>query len=258
MKDTILEEKTGQLKRNQISEKEFLDFISNYPYSKLDGIKIDHHRKLRRGLPEAVYGAGKSIEQLRSILDKYKSIGDALLITRLSKENGEILREEYDLKYYPVSGVGILGTPTEPPMDLPVLVVSAGASDEPVAEEAVLSLKFFGNRVERFYDAGVACLARILDKAPEFKNYSTVIVVAGMDGALPSVVAGLTSTPVIAVPTSVGYGAAFDGLAPLMSMLNSCSGGVAVVNIDNGFGAACQATLINRKIEETQKQKNSD
>lgn len=249
MKDRILEEKTALLKSNKISEEEFLEFLKNYPYSDLGGIRIDHHRKLRRGLPEAVYGSGKSSEQLRSIIKKYEELGDSLLITRLDSEIAKELTEEFtDLKYHPVSGVAVYGEVKEEKLEYPVLVISAGASDEPVAEEAVICSEFFGNRVDRFYDAGVACLARILDKADTFRDYSVIIVVAGMDGALPSVVAGLTSTPVIAVPTSIGYGAAFNGIAPLMSMLNSCSGGVAVVNIDNGFGAACQATLINRKI----------
>jgi len=248
MKDT-LKEKIKLLKDGRLSEAEFFKIIEHLPYQDIGEIKLDFHRKFRRGLPEVIYGSGKSMDQLRKIIAKFIELGENVLITRINNEKGEALKAEFgSLKYYPKGGILTFDREVTPTMEGKILVLSAGASDEYVAEEAYLSAKYFGNIVEKEYDVGVACINRILDLRKKLNDYSVLIVVAGMEGALPSVVAGLTSTPVLAVPTSVGYGANLEGIAALLSMLNSCAGGLSVVNIDNGFGAAFQATLINRKI----------
>ncbi len=220
-------------------------------YQRIDnGLTFDLRRSDRRGLPEVVYGEGKSEAQLIALLERLLSADTPPLITRLSEVMACALAERFPrMAHYPKAR--LLAPKEMPPIRVnrPVAVLSAGASDEAVAEEAALSARFLGAVVERFYDVGVACLQRILDIAPELDRFSALIVVAGMEGALPSVVAGLTRTPVLAVPTSVGYGANLGGVAALLGMINSCSGGVSVFNIDNGFGAAYQAVLIARKIE---------
>ncbi len=247
--EDVLKEKIRLLKEGKLSEKEFYKIIEHFPYKDIGEIKLDFHRKFRRGLPEVIYGSGKSIEQLKKIINKFEEIEENVLITRINSEKAEKLTREFDsLKYYPHGNILTFDKEIKPLIDGKILILSAGASDENVAEEAFLSAQYFGNIVEKEYDVGVACLKRILDLRERLNDYSVLIVVAGMEGALPSVVSGLTSTPVIAVPTSVGYGSNFGGIAALLSMLNSCAGGMSVVNIDNGFGAAYQATLINRKI----------
>ena len=222
------------------------------PYRRIDdGLTFDVRRSDRRGLPEVVYGEGKSESQLCGLLDSLISSGNPPLITRLPDTLAESLVGRYPvMAHYPRAR--LLAPRQLPPVLLrhPIAVLSAGASDEPVAEEAALSARFLCAEVERFYDVGVACLRRILDIAPQLDRFSSLIVVAGMEGALPSVVAGLTRTPILAVPTSVGYGANLGGVSALLGMINSCSGGVSVFNIDNGFGAAYQAVLIGRKIED--------
>lgn len=220
-------------------------------YQRIDeGLTFDLHRSNRRGLPEVVYGEGKSEAQLVELLQRLLAGGVQPLITRLPDALAVCLAERYPvLAHYPKAR---LLAPREMPaaqLKQPIAVLSAGASDEGVAEEAALSAQFLGARVQRFYDVGVACLRRVLDIAPALDSFSVLIVVAGMEGALPSVVAGLTRTPVLAVPTSVGYGANLGGVSALLGMINSCAGGVSVFNIDNGFGAAYQAVLIARKIE---------
>ncbi len=245
----IIGKKIAALKSGELAEADFLKFLQHLPYHDMGNIKLDFHRKLRRGLPEVIYGSGKTVEQLDKIIKKFKDLGEDMLITRLEADKYERLRVSFpDLVYHSAARIVTLEREAEIKFKGAVLVLSAGSSDEGVAEEAFISAKFLGNKVEKEYDVGVACIARILDLQDKLNDYSVVIVIAGMEGALPSVVSGLTSTPVIAVPTSVGYGANFNGLAALLSMLNSCSGGVSVVNIDNGFGAAYQATLINQKI----------
>ena len=248
MEDT-LKEKIKLLKEGKLSEEEFYKIIEHYPYKDIGEIKLDFHRKIRRGLPEVIYGSGKSPEQLRKIIKKFEEFDENILVTRVNPEKAEELTGEFDsLKYYPKGNILTFDREMKPSGEGKILILSAGASDENVSEEAFLSAKYLGNIVEKEYDVGVACINRILDLRERLNDYSVLIVVAGMEGALPSVVAGLTSTPVIAVPTSVGYGANLGGIAALLSMLNSCAGGMSVVNIDNGFGAAFQATLINRKI----------
>ncbi len=247
--DEILKEKIKLLKEGKLSEEEFYKIMEHFPYKDIGEIKLDFHRKFRRGLPEVIYGSGKTLEQLGKIIRKFEELGENVLVTRINTEKADALTSEFtSLKYYPKGRIITFDKKIKPSLKGKILVLTAGASDENVAEEALISAEYFGNIVEKEYDVGVACINRILDLREKLNDYSVLIVVAGMEGALPSVVAGLTSTPVIAVPTSVGYGANLNGIAALLSMLNSCAGGLSVVNIDNGFGAAFQATLINRKI----------
>lgn len=248
MKETI-SKKIKLLKSGELSEADFLKSLQNLPYHNMGNIKLDFHRKIRRGLPEVIYGSGKSNEQLEKIIKKFEEIEEDILITRITAEKYERLKGSFpNLVYHQKARLVTFDREAEIKQKGRVLVLSAGTSDEGVAEEAYVSAVYLGNKTEKEYDVGVACISRILDLQDRLNGYNVIIVIAGMEGALPSVVAGLTSTPVIAVPTSVGYGANFSGLAALLAMLNSCSGGVSVVNIDNGFGAAYQATLINRKI----------
>lgn len=249
--EEIIKKKIELLKSGQMSDAEFLEFIEHFPYKDIGDIKLDFHRKIRRGVPEAIYGAGKSIDQLEKIVRRFNEIGEDILVTRIDPDKFEKLNTAcpgLGLRYHEKARIVTFDRPPVIKLDGPVLVISAGSSDEGVAEEAFVSAQYLGNRVEKEYDVGIACLSRILDLKPRLNGFNVIIVVAGMEGALPSVVAGLTSTPIIAVPTSVGYGAHFNGVAALLSMLNSCSGGISVVNIDNGFGAAYQASLINGKI----------
>lgn len=256
--EAIIKKKIELLKSGQLSENDFLEYMKHFPYKDIGDIKLDFHRKLRRGLPEVIYGSGKTVEQLTKIVKRFHVLGEDVLITRMDHEKFQNLKDCFDgtgLYYH--EKARIVTFDKEPVLKYKgsILVISAGSSDEGVAEEAFVSAQYLGNHVEKEYDVGVACISRVLDLKPRLDNYSVLIVVAGMEGALPSVVAGLTSTPVIAVPTSVGYGASFNGLASLLSMLNACSGGISVVNIDNGFGAAYQASLINQKISQAMLQK---
>ena len=209
---------------------------------------VDHHRALRHGFPEVIFGAGKTPAQLAGIAERIAARGDGLLATRVSSEGAELLRATLPgIELNELGRTAYLAPAhrAERRTRGPVLVVTAGTSDLPVAEEAAATLHAFGNPVERLTDVGVAGIHRILAAGSVLQRAGVVIVVAGMEGALPSVVGGLVSAPVIAVPTSVGYGASFGGLAALLGMLNSCASGVTVVNIDNGFGAAAAASRIN-------------
>lgn len=221
--------------------------LRHLPFEDVGVAMIDHHRTLRLGLPEVVYGEGKTAEQLLTIIGRMIHHGGNVLATRLAAEKGEILgvaypQGEYDalsrtfvVRQQPVAARGE-GT---------VLVLCAGTSDLPVAREAAITARLFGNKVDELSDVGVAGIHRLFAHSERLRQAAVIIVVAGMEGALPSVVGGLVPAPIIAVPTSVGYGAAFGGVAALLGMLNSCAGGVTVVNIDNGFGAAYAATRIN-------------
>ncbi len=244
-----LKQKINALKSGKLSARDFLLFLQNFPFSNERHIKLDFHRKLRRGLPEVIFGQGKSVEQLQRIIKKFNEVGEDVLITRIDEERFHILKNDFPgLRFHAAASIITSDREPRPARKGKILVLSAGASDEKVAEEAYVSSLYLGNRTEKEYDVGVACLARVLSLQKKLNHYSVIIAVAGMEGALPSVVAGLTSTPIIAVPTSVGYGANFGGVSALLSMLNSCAGGISVVNIDNGFGAAYQATLINQKL----------
>jgi pyridinium-3,5-biscarboxylic acid mononucleotide synthase len=211
--------------------------------------RVDHHRALRQGFPEVVFAPGKDVGQLRGILSSLAAGSDHILVTRLAPDKAEVLLGDFpQARYHPLSQALTLSRGEVPDRGRGVIVViSAGTSDLPVAEEAALTARIMGNRVETLYDCGVAGLHRLLAHQQLFAQAAVFVVVAGMEGALPSVVGGLVERPVIAVPTSVGYGAAFGGLAALLAMLNSCANGVGVVNIDNGFGAGYLAALINRR-----------
>jgi NCAIR mutase (PurE)-related protein len=225
-----------------------LERLRHLPFDDLGFARLDHHRGLRRGVPEVVFGDGKSAEQIIAIGQRMAAAGLNLIVTRLAADKArQIKRKLRALEYRTDARIGLLiAEPAVIGGHGPIAVVSAGTSDIPVAEEAAVCAELFGNRVERIYDVGVAGIHRLTAQAERLWAASVVIVVAGMEGALPSVVAGLLDKPVIAVPTSVGYGVASGGVAALLGMLSSCAGGLTVVNIDNGFGAAMAATLINR------------
>lgn len=221
------------------------------PMELLNSARLDHHRALRTGLPEVVFGENKSVEQLVEILAALHATDSVVLATRVSPEKAEAVQALLPgLAYHPAARI-LSGNDQHISKDRAaglVVIVTAGTSDLPVAEEARVSLQWFGHPVETVHDAGVAGIHRILAHSALLQQARVIIVVAGMEGALPSVVAGMTGAPVIGVPTSVGYGAGAGGFSALLGMLNSCSPGLAVVNIDNGFGAACMAAAINRKI----------
>ena len=222
--------------------------LSKLPYEDLGFAKIDHHRALRKGFPEVVYGQGKTPDQIEKIVEVLAKEGSTVLVTRTGKEAYDRIKEDYDsTSFHNASGVILINPPEAPTLKGDVVVMSAGTSDRPVTEEATLTARAMGCKVTTIQDVGVAGIHRMLDHAELLENASVVIVVAGMDGALPSAVAGLISTPVVAVPTSAGYGASFGGLSALLAMLNSCGSGVTVVNIDNGFGAGYFAGLLLKK-----------
>jgi NCAIR mutase (PurE)-related protein len=222
--------------------------LRELPFEDLGFAKIDRHRMLRRGVPEVVFGEGKSAAQIAAIGKRVAAAGTNLIVTRLDAGKArELKRKLPALRYHADAQLGAIVRDKTPAHGHgAIAVVSAGTSDIPVAEEAALCAELFGNRVIRIYDVGVAGLHRLTAHLDALRQTSVLIVVAGMEGALPSVVAGLIDKPVIAVPTSVGYGTSMGGIAALLGMLNTCSSGIAVVNIDNGFGAALAATLINR------------
>ncbi len=220
--------------------------IKTEPFEDIGYAKVDLHRKVRQGAAEVIYGAGKTAEQIIGILDTLENNGQKnILITRLDQEKADTVNAAKPLTYHPTAKIGVVGGMTAPSGIGTIVVATGGTSDIPVAEEAALTAEFLGNKVTRLYDVGVAGLHRLLKHSEELMSASVVIAIAGMEGALASVVGGLVDCPVIAVPTSVGYGAAFGGLAALLSMLNSCASGVSVVNIDNGFGAGYLASMIN-------------
>ncbi|NLT41897.1 MAG: nickel pincer cofactor biosynthesis protein LarB [Anaerolineae bacterium] len=223
--------------------------LRGLPFEDIGFAHIDHHRQLRRGFPEVVYAESKTPEQTAAIMSRLTAGGSKALATRADSAHFEAVKAQVpEAQYYPMARVIAVGEIPEPTSDDYIVVVSAGTSDAPVAEEAVVVARHFGCRVQHVYDVGVAGLHRLLAHLDVITGAAVVIVVAGMEGALASVVGGLVSTPVVAVPTSVGYGTSLGGLAPLFTMLNSCASGVAVVNIDNGFGAAYFACSILRAI----------
>jgi len=231
---------------HQLSPEEAIEHLKDYPYQDLEFAKIDHHRELRKGIPEIIYGLGKTGPQILKIGREIIRKGGNLLVTRVEPEIYRALKGKIPGAVYNPEARTITMKQKEAPRGKgKIVVMTAGTSDIPVAEEAFVTCDILGNETERVYDVGVAGLHRLFGEYNRIKQARVVITVAGMEGALPSVVAGLVSVPVIAVPTSVGYGASFKGLAALLAMLNSCPGGVAVVNIDNGFGAALLANSIN-------------
>ena len=243
-----MERLLGEVKGGKVSIRQALARLRHLPFEDLGFAKVDHHRSLRQGFPEVIMGEGKTAAEIAAIARALKYRHTNVLITRLSPEKMRSLKIR--LRGFTYHAGARAATWVERPLRKTgrgaVLVISAGTSDIPVAEEAALTAEMAGNRVERLYDVGVAGLHRLLDYRDKLFSASVLVVVAGMEGALPSVVGGLVDKPVIAVPTSVGYGASFNGLAALLGMLNSCAAGVTVVNIDNGFGAGFAASLINR------------
>lgn len=245
----ILKKLIEDVKAGRVATDDAVERLKTLPFEELDFATVDTHRSLRQGFPEVIFGEGKTITQIRAIVGAMLKRKENVLITRLDEKKGRALKKAFPLgvfnrtartffiRSHVISDAG-RGV---------ILVICAGTSDVPVAEEAAVTAECMGNRVERLYDVGVAGIHRLLHKKEIILSANVLVVVAGMEGALPSVVSGLVARPVIAVPTSVGYGANLGGLTTLLAMLNSCAAGVSVVNIDNGFGAAYAASLINRK-----------
>ncbi len=235
-----------QVSEGSMSVEQAMLRIKLAPFTDLGFAKLDDHRAVRQGIGEVVYGAGKTPEQIRDIASALIERGQKLvLITRMSETAAELTGQSLPLQYHKMGKIGIVGELPIPDGDGSIVVATGGTSDMPVAEEAALTAEALGNQVIRLYDVGVAGLHRLLSHTDEIMKARVIIAIAGMEGALASVIGGLSDVPVIAVPTSVGYGASFGGLSALLSMLNSCASGVSVVNIDNGFGAGYLASMIN-------------
>jgi NCAIR mutase (PurE)-related protein len=244
IKNLLEDVKKGRLKVNAA-----LELLRHLPFEDLDFATIDTHRSLRRGFPEVIFGEGKTTAQIKTIVRSMIKNEENVLITRIDSTKAGALKRAFKKARYNRTA-RTLFIETRPVTDAgrgPILVISAGTSDIPVAEEAAVTAECMGNTVKRLYDVGVSGLHRLLHRKEELSSAMVHVVVAGMEGALPSVVSGLVARPVIAVPTSVGYGANLGGLTTLLAMLNSCASGVSVVNIDNGFGAGYAAALINRE-----------
>jgi len=236
-----------QIQRGEIAPEEALLSFKKQPFEDLGYVNIDHHRELRHGIPEVIFGGGKTAEQIIGIIESMRSRGyEFILTTRLDEQKAAEISAVLPIDYDPVSKIAVYGTLREPDTEGVIVVCCAGTSDIPVAEEAARTAEALGSRVVRIFDIGVAGMHRLLSRLDTIMQARVIIACAGMEGALATVLGGLVSAPVIAVPTSIGYGASFDGLAALLSMLNSCAGNVSVVNIDNGFGAGYLASLINR------------
>ena len=241
-----LRELLEKVRNGDISVDEAILKIKRQPFDDLGFAKVDLHRKLRQGATEVVYGAGKTAAQIIGIADTLLKNGQStILITRLSPECASTLKQHFQMSYDETARIAIIGAMPPPDGNGAIVVATGGTSDIPVAEEAALTAEALGNQVTRIYDVGVAGLHRLLAHLDDLMGASVIIAIAGMEGALASVIGGLADCPVIAVPTSVGYGASFHGISALLSMLNSCASGVAVVNIDNGFGAGYMASMIN-------------
>lgn len=241
-----LRELLEQVQAGRMTIEKAETYLKDMPYEELGFAKLDHHRSLRSGFGEVIYCAGKSMDHLVTIYQHFADREGNVLGTRASREQYEAVRQVLpDIEYDELSGILVLQR-KKPESIGCVAVCTGGTSDIPVAEEAARTAEYFGSRVERIYDVGVAGIHRLLANTEHLRAANCIIAVAGMEGALPGVVAGLVDKPVLAVPTSVGYGAHFHGLSPLLTMLNSCAEGIAVVNIDNGFGAGYMATQINR------------
>ena len=241
-----LEDILKKVYNKAISPQQAFIKLKDFPYQDLGFAKIDHHREVRKGFPEIIYGQGKTEDQILKIAREISKRGNNLLITRVEHQIYSKLKREFPgCLYNPLGKTACLKQKKPAPGKGKIVIITAGTSDIPVAEEAVVTCEILGNKVERIYDVGVAGLHRLFGEMEKIKKARLIIAVAGMEGALPSVLAGLVNVPIIAVPTSVGYGASFQGISALLAMLNSCPGGVAVVNIDNGFGAGYLASLIN-------------
>ena len=246
MKSTALESLLEKVKNGDICIEDAALKIKTAPFEDIGYAKVDIHRNARQGATEVIYGEGKTAEQMIGIIGSLINNGqNNVLLTRLSSENAKIISDVYTLKYFENARIGIIGKMAEVSGNGKIVVATGGTSDINVAEEAALTAEFHGNEVVRLYDVGVAGIHRLLSHMDDIMSANVIIAIAGMEGALASVIGGLADCPVIAVPTSVGYGASFNGVSALLSMLNSCASGVSVVNIDNGFGAGYLASMIN-------------
>ena len=248
MNHEYLKTMLSSVQHGSLSVDEAMKQLRQLPFQDIGCAQVDHHRQLRQGMPEMIFGEGKTAQQIIAITTAMSDRGSNVLVTRIDKDKAALVVDVFPAACYHAEA-RCLTLECQPPEQRgkgTILVVSAGTSDIPVAAEALVTARFLGNQVEQIYDVGVAGIHRLLARREQLAAASVIIVVAGMEGALPSVVGGLVDKPVIAVPTSVGYGASFGGVAALLGMLNSCASGVTVVNIDNGFGAACAASLINR------------
>ncbi len=237
-----------QIKNGSLSVADGLEKLKNLPYADLDFAKLDFHRGIRTGVPEVIYCEGKAVPHIKIIVEAMLQNGqENILATRTSKEAFAVIKEAApDALYYEIPRLAVIERKPLKKKQSVIAVCTGGTADIYAAEEAAITAELFGNKVVRLYDIGIAGLHRLLDKLEVIQSASVIIAAAGMEGALPSVIAGLVAKPVIALPTSVGYGASFNGLAALLAMLNSCASGVSVVNIDNGFGAGYLASLINK------------
>lgn len=246
MKKQMIREVLQQIADGTLTVDEAMLKLKLQPFEDLGFAKLDHHRGLRQGITEVIYGASKTPQQILEIASAMIQAGqETILITRLAPEAAKLLEASLPFRYFPMGRIGVAGRMPVPDGQGRIVIATGGTSDMPVAEEAALTAEALGNEVVRLYDVGVAGLHRLLAHLDEIMNARAIVAIAGMEGALASVIGGLADCPVIAVPTSVGYGAAFGGLAALLSMLNSCASGVSVVNIDNGFGAGYLASMIN-------------
>jgi NCAIR mutase (PurE)-related protein len=245
-----LEELLCSIQKGELTVQEGVQRLKTLPFEDIGEAMIDHHRTLRKGFPEVIFGQGKDVEQVIKIMERMIEAQDNILVTRIEEEKAKAVLQRFPQASYNQRARTITLRFGEAAAEEKgaILVIAAGTSDVPVAEEAAVTAQIMGNRVETLYDVGVSGVHRLLNHQERLMEANVLIVVAGMEGALPSVVGGLVARPVIAVPTSIGYGTAFGGLAPLLAMLNSCASNVAVVNIDNGFGAGYIASLINQSI----------
>ena len=248
MKESDIKKILQKVRTGTLSIEKAVESLRTLPFEDIGFAHIDHHRSLRQGFPEVIWGEGKSAEQLIAIIRKMRDKKYPILATRVDKKKAAQVKKIFpEATYYPASrALTVVCGRTEAKGRGMILVISAGTSDIPVAEEAVITARIMGNPVEHIYDVGVAGIHRLISQTEKLFAANVLIVVAGMEGALPSVVGGLVSRPVIAVPTSTGYGSSFGGITALLGMLNSCASGIAVVNIDNGFGAGYVASLINQ------------
>lgn len=251
MKEQDIRNILNDVKKGSMDIEKAMDKLKDLPFEDLGYAKIDHHRGIRNGYPEVIYCEGKTVDHIKGIVEKMLVKENNILATRAGKEVYEAIKElTDDVEYYEIARIVVVKKRDIEKTKNKILVTTGGTSDMPVSEEAAITAEILGNTVERLYDVGVAGIHRLLSHRKKLDEASVIIVVAGMEGALPSVVGGLVDKPVIAVPTSVGYGANFEGLAALLAMLNSCASGIGVVNIDNGFGAGYLASTINRQIEK--------
>ncbi|MGB4293568.1 MAG: nickel pincer cofactor biosynthesis protein LarB [Bacteroidales bacterium] len=242
-----IEKLLNDVKSEKKSVSEALEILKYFPYTDLGFAKLDHHREIRKGYPEIVYCSGKSVAQVKEIFRVLAEKETNVFGTRANEEMYEAVKSVVpEAVYYPEARIISIKKKEPEIPETPIAVVTAGTSDIPIAEEAAVTAELLGNKVLRIYDAGVAGIHRFLDRLNDLKKCRVIIVIAGMEGALASVVGGLVDKPIIAVPTSVGYGANFGGISALLAMLTSCAAGVTVVNIDNGFGAAFSASMINK------------